>query len=471
MIIKPRFIRYCGTLLIAFAAILSPPVYAADDAMQGLLKILRDKGSLTQAEYEMLVNASKTDAEQVASAKEEEIKRIDTTNIVTRDKLTFTSKDGDFEWQPIGRLMADYHIAESDISQIDTEGAFRRARLGMQGKMWKTWIWKIEYDFSAGTDAALKDGYVGYEDAYANGIWNIKVGQHHIPFGLATMSSSKYFTLLERPLLADGELQPARQLGISGFINGGEQWTFQAGIYSANEGPPLDPNTFEEVNIAARGSWNPYIKDPVHLLHLGGSIWYKNPNDTSLRIRQRPGTIRSADDRFIDANFGTGLTDDVLAFDVEGAAIWGPFHLQGEYIRWNVSPVRSTAWSATNPGDVNLNGYYIEASYFLTGESMNFKTSEGEFSSVKPSATAGKGGIGAWQVAIRYDVMDLNDFVNGAGVRGGLERDLRIGLKWYPTPNLNFMADYVTVIDLDRPGSPFHNDEPGALNLRALVYW
>ncbi len=468
---KQSFLNACGALLIGFAAIHSPPALAVNDAMLDLLRILRDKGSLTQDEYEMLINASKADAEHVNFAKEE-VKRIDTTNIVTKDKLSFTSKDGDFEWQPIGRIMADYHIVDSDLSAIDTEGAFRRARLGMQGKMWGKWIWKLEYDFSSGS-ADMKDGYVGYEQAYANGKWNIKAGQHHIPFGIATMSSSKYLTLLERPLLADGELQPARNLGLSGFIHGGEVWTLNAGVYGASEGTPADPNTFEEVNIAARGTWNPYLKDPVHLLHVGGSIWYRNPNDSSLRIRQRPGVIRAADERFIDANFGTGLAEDVLAFDAEGVAIWGPFHLQGEYVHWNVTPTTPTAWSAVEPGDVDLNGYYIEASYFLTGESMNLKTAEGVFSGVKPFAIAGKGGIGAWQVAIRYDVMDLNDFVTGAGagVRGGLERDLRIGLKWYPTQNLNFMADYTTVLELDRPGSSRDSDEPGAFNLRALVYW
>ena len=262
-------------------------------------------------------------------------------------------------------------------------------------------------------------------------------------------------------------------MGLPVSTRGGDVGTLQAGIYGASEGTPADPNTFEEVNIAARGTWNPYLKDPVHLVHVGGSVWYRNPNDSSLRIRQRPGVIRSSDERFIDANFGTGKAEDVLAFDAEALAIWGPFHLQGEYVHWNVSPKTPAAWSAAYPGDVDLNGYYIEASYFLTGESMNFKAAEGVFSGVKPFSVAGKGGIGAWQVAIRYDVMDLNDFVTGAGagVRGGLERHLRAGLKWYPTQNLNFMADYVTVLELDRPGSVYNGDEPDSFNLRALVYW
>jgi hypothetical protein len=33
------------------------------------------------------------------------------------------------------------------------------------------------------------------------------------------------------------------------------------------------------------------------------------------------------------------------------------------------------------------------------------------------------------------------------------------------------MADYVTVLDLDRPGSEFDGDEPGSVNLRAMLYW
>ena len=472
MLIKPCITFFYRALFLGALITSVAPAYAVNDAMMDLLKILRDKGSITEDEYEMLVGATKADAEHITFTKEE-IKRIDTESITTRDKLAFTSKDGDFEWQPIGRLMADYHMVDSDLAPIDTEGTFRRARLGMQGKMWKTWIWKIEYDFSAGTDAALKDAYVGYESTYANGKWNIRAGQHHIPFDLATMSSSKFLTLLERPLMADGELQPSRQLGISGFIHGAETWTFQAGVFGADEDPPSDPGTFEEINLAARATWNPYIKDPIHFLHVGGAVWYKDPNDTELRVRQRPGTIRSADSRFIDANFGTGLTDDVLAFNAEALAIWGKFHLQGEYTHWDVSPVRPTAWSTTNPGNVDLDGYYVEASYFLTGESMNFKTSEGVFSGVKPFGTFGKGGIGAWQVALRYEVMDLNDFTTGAGagVRGGEERDFRIGLKWYPTPNLNFMADYVTVLELDRPGSAFNEDEPSSFNFRAMVFW
>jgi phosphate-selective porin OprO/OprP len=451
-------------------AILSAPANAANEAMLDLLKILRDKGSITQEEYELLINAAKADAEVVEDVKiQMEAKTKDLPKIETKDKLAITSQDGDFEWQLIGRIMADYHVVDSDVTPIDTEGAFRRARLGMQGRLWKHWVWKLEYDFANGV-ADLKDGYVGYEDKYAGGGWNIKAGQHHIPFGLATMSSSKYLTLLERPLLADDVLQPARHLGISGFVNGGEMWTFQAGVFGANEGGggndpgPGTTGTFEDLSVAARGTINPYIKDKTHLTHLGGAVWYRDPNDTEVRVRQRPGVIRSSDSRFLDTGALTGVIDDILAYNAEAVLVWGPFHLQGEYTRWDVES-KGALFNSGN--EVTWDGYYVDASYFLTGESMNFKTSEGLFSGVKPKGVVGKGGIGAWQVAARYDVLDLND----GGFLRGKERDVRVGVKWYPTSTLNFMADYVKVLDLDRPGNTFDNDEPSAFNLRAMVYW
>lgn len=466
-----RPVRTLLAAAIGAALLAAAPAYAANDAMLALLKVLKEKGTLDEATYESLVNAAKADDEHVTFANDE-IKRMqkETPKIDTKDKIKVSSPDGDFEWQLIGRLMADYHVVDSDTSQIDTEGNIRRARLGMQGKLWKHWIWKLEYDFADST-ASLKDGYVGYEDKYSKGDWWVKAGQHHIPFGLATMSSSKYLTLLERPLMADGELQPARNLGVSGFVNGGDKWTFQAGTFGASE--VSDPGTFEELNIAARATFNPYIKDKTHLTHVGGAVWYRDPNDTTVQIRQRPGVIRAADARFIDANFGPGNIEDILAFNAEALTVWGPLHLQGEYTNWDVSP-NGTAFNGSD--DVTLDGYYVEAGWFLTGESMSFKPAEGLFSGVKPSGIVGKGGIGAWQIAARYDVMDLDDFTNflaasTVGSSGGREKDVRVGLNWYPTNTVRFMADYVTVLDLDRAGHARNNDEPSSFNVRAMLYW
>lgn len=71
MFTKNRFKALCGAALIASSAALSSPAFAVNEAMLDLLKILKDKGSLTQDEYELLVNASRADGEKAEGIKQE----------------------------------------------------------------------------------------------------------------------------------------------------------------------------------------------------------------------------------------------------------------------------------------------------------------------------------------------------------------------------------------------------------------
>jgi phosphate-selective porin OprO/OprP len=61
--------------------------------------------------------------------------------------------------------------------------------------------------------------------------------------------------------------------------------------------------------------------------------------------------------------------------------------------------------------DPTYPAYYVEAGWFLTGETRSYK--DGEFGRIKvknPVLGGGKGGgWGAWQIAGRYDVIDLTD--------------------------------------------------------------
>ncbi|MGH8650675.1 MAG: porin [Gammaproteobacteria bacterium] len=62
------------------------------------------------------------------------------------------------------------------------------------------------------------------------------------------------------------------------------------------------------------------------------------------------------------------------------------------------------------PKGHNFDGYYVYGSWFLTGESRPFLTTEiqpfddkrGEFSLIEPKRILGKGGFGAVELALRY---------------------------------------------------------------------
>ena len=75
------------------------------------------------------------------------------------------------------------------------------------------------------------------------------------------------------------------------------------------------------------------------------------------------------------------------------------------------------------------------------------------------------GDLGAWELAARYSVVDLNFNSGIAGantlaaagaIRGGRQESNTVGLNWYPNPILRFLFDYQH-LNIDRLGitAPF----------------
>ena len=135
-------------------------------------------------------------------------------------------------------------------------------------------------------------------------------------------------------------------------------------------------------------------------------------------------------DKFMDTGAFAGDRVDLVG--LEAAWVNGPLSVQSEYMKAYAD--------RTGASDVDFDGYYVQASYFLTGEHRNYKTSEGAFSRIKPKKNYGKeGGLGAWEVAARYSGLDLND----SDIAGGRLNDITTGLNWYLNPNTRIMWNYV----------------------------
>jgi phosphate-selective porin OprO/OprP len=104
-------------------------------------------------------------------------------------------------------------------------------------------------------------------------------------------------------------------------------------------------------------------------------------------------------------------------------------------------------------------------SWFMTGESRNYKADKGIFDILVPQKpfSLTTGGLGAWELAVRYSEIDLND----DGVSGGRERDVTAGLNWYPNPYIRFMANYIHVLEFD--GGPHDEENLDIFQVRAQV--
>lgn len=171
-------------------------------------------------------------------------------------------------------------------------------------------------------------------------------------------------------------------------------------------------------------------------------------------------------------------------FGAEAAAAWQNFYVQGEYYHYTVATLVGTTpfsvgppavpgsgtgvsgWFGGTPGPtLNFNGGYVEGSYTFGGR-RHYVPATGAYGGVIPDNpfVFGTSGWGAFEVAGRFSIVDLNDPNLRTGVLGssysvpgvvsgttdtyggGRQTAYGAGLNWYPNGNLRFMLDYEHVI-------------------------
>ena len=431
-----------GVLVGALCAV-ALPAQADNSAMIELLKVLRDKGTLSESDYQMLKNASGTEAEkeraELVTAKEEmkeeakkEIAAEEKFTVKTGTKgLTVISKDGNFKFGVGGRMQADTAFFFPNMP-YGNGAEIRRVRLKGYGTIYHDWKYKVEIDFADG--AELTDGWLAYTGFKP---LVLKVGHQKVPFSLQSLTSSNWQVFQERALtdaFIDNGESGRRRLGITGLLGGdlfgNDYWTFGTGFFG--QGANDDGAFNESWGVAARATYAPIANlDDRELVAFGGSVYYRDLNAHSdLRIRARPEAHISGV-RLVD----TGVIETANNFrlaNAEFTTLWGPWHAQAEYYNERVS--RSNGLSA-----LNFNGFYVQTGFFLTGESRHYNKKYASYKRVKPFNPVGLGGWGAWEIAARYSYMDLasnNNF-------GGLERDFTFGLNWWATDNVMFRFNYV----------------------------
>ena len=134
-------------------------------------------------------------------------------------------------------------------------------------------------------------------------------------------------------------------------------------------------------------------------------------------------------------------------FGVEFASVFGRWSLQSEWVAVNVHQIGGPP--------VFYHGGYVYASLFLTGEHRGYDLTKGAPDGVKvlrPFGVHGTwgniswGGIGAWELAVRWGYLNLDDpaappAANGTRP-GGIVEGFTIGLNWYLNDHSRFMLNF-----------------------------
>jgi phosphate-selective porin OprO/OprP len=435
------------------------------------------KGVITQQEYDQNIQAAveneafkeKRLASDVNKLNNIAIKNADTGSVM-KNGFGVQSADGRTTMQLTGRLHMDYRQYDSNALRDPYQNRLdiRRARLGVRGQIDKDWKYEIVGTYGGGaTDAqglseqnTILD--VAYGDYAANPAMQFRFGKFKMPFSLEQLGTSNAIDFMERSLVnqVEGEWVPAKETGamVFGSPRSGVTYALALSKGRTNTSTTVDsPDKIVRLtaNIAELMGQKDFIT------HIG--FGYSN-GGTSAFIPESGRTEAREDSRFFTGSTSRAVLagSDRTRRGGELALAYGPVKLQAEHIRVSYD---LTGTNAANAIERGLSASYIQAIWNITGENHNYSNSAGTFGWIKPKQafSAEKGGLGAWQVGIRYSKLSAGEFGQSAATTTNGADSMTYGLTWFINDNARMMLNYVDTTFNSNVGTI------GKTNQRALM--
>ena len=348
---------------------------------------------------------------------------------------------------------------------------FRRARFGFEGVFNRDFGYRVSVELGgAGTETQgrVNDAWISYTGLAP---FVFQIGAFTPPTNLDDGSGADDTLFLER----GSATELSRTLGGAdgrigvGVRASGTRWM---GAFTLTSRTIADAEVSDAQTAVIGRAGFLAMTGSDYNLHVGASGTYViHPADQGIdatgaryavRFRERP-ELRVDSARLID----TGNIDAEHAYvaGLEAAGNWRNLLLQGEHFWFGVERANSTAH------DPRFGGYYLQGSWMLTGESHRYVMANGAYLAPRPrSPFNSSGGIGAWELALRFSHADFN-FEEGVvgtaptvdSVRGGVQDVWTLGVNWYATANVKFMLNLLRV-DVDRlnPAGPGNTAPFGA---------
>ena len=365
-------------------------------------------------------------------------------NVNWKGAPEFSSADGNYKMKLRGRILTDWGTVNDNSGKVVDATEFRAVRLGVEGVVMKDVKYKLELGFE-GNKTSVADASI--EGALKP--VSIVVGQFKTPTSLEEQTSGRYTTFMERASFTDA-FSFGRQIGVAAKYSQNDV-TFKAGVFQGNANGGA--GKIQGRTYASRVTFTPKLKNGF--VHVGASAFHRENDQGDLTVRYRQRVPSPVSGRYVNTDNINAKSDTF--YGVELAGVMGPLSVQGEW-GW------MKANGLTGGTDAKFNGGYVDVSYFITGESRGYKN--GAFSRVKVANPVFEGGNGAWQIAARYDVIDLTDTV--AAVVGGKQTSYIVGVNWHLNDYARFMTNYSKS---DIKGGAFDNESIDTFSLRFQVDW
>lgn len=282
------------------------------------------------------------------------------------------------------------------------------------------------------TKYETKDKKVALDDAYITyGItdkFTVSVGQVLPGFSLESTASSKWGPFLNRSMATHAL---GTNLGLGVNVGKWENnYTFiVAAMQPKQDEEPKDSTNSTYIKrddrwqTSARFVYRP-IFEGTKILQVGTSGYFYDDHSATKRFSSYSEVSARHNTQLLDTGYITASNHKAIDFEIAGQN--GPLYGEVEYERVFVS----------RPGGndrLHFDGYHVLASYVLTGEAKTFKDYNGTFGQVKPACPKG-----AWEVAAKYSVLNLNN----KDVQGGKANNIVLGLNYYLNNNIKLAGEY-----------------------------
>ena len=323
----------------------------------------------------------------------------------------------------------------------------RRARIGVLGTFQADWNYALVYDFGGTSDGfggtvgstggittALLPGGIasGIENAYlsyvgfkpAGGQLALEGGYMDVPYTLDEATSSNDIMFIERASsgvvatnIAAGDFRSAAGgrwyndfLWLGAYATGPTSGAVHSGTPASSIAATAATEQYGGVARAAMqvvSGKDSYGR--AYSLHIGGDAEFLAKPSLNRVTGARTVTLSDRPELRIDPTVlattgGIANTQSAQVYSAEAAASYGPFYAQAEYFFYNVDRLAGLT-------SLNFQGGYVQASYTLTGETHSYNAGNAAYNGIVPANPFAwsYGGWGAWEIAGRYSVVNLND--------------------------------------------------------------
>ena len=387
-----------------------------------------------------------------------------------------------------GRYFADYdHTANlsngvAGTSAYNSANGFltRKIRPIIEGTIGGIYDFRFQPDFAGGKTVILDTFIAARFKPWAV----VTAGKFKNPVGLERLQTEQYNKFVE--LGFPSSLAPNRDLGLqfSGAVLNGAV-NYAAGVFngtidgnSSDSNPNPDADSDNRREVAARVFVLPFLNGSnFYLRGLGVGIAAttgskKGNADVSLTsgsantpttqvvpvittntwlptyrtaAQQTLFSYRGDSAVTLDRNEATYADGRATRISPQAYYYYGSLGLITEYIESKQEVSRHSTATVTNSATLKNTAWQVAASYFLTGE-------EAAYNSATPlnNFAIGKPGIGAWEIAARYQKLNIDDnaFIGGGASFANPATAVTaaagygVAVNWYLNQNIRWTLEY-----------------------------